>query len=403
MIKSATLTQYAVTIGLVPFTMLLFGQVSLVSPFANAVAIPLVSFIVTPLALIGSVLPAPLSGGLLGVAHFCRRVAGARSGLGQRVSCWRYGRRRFRHLDILARARRHAVAACAARLAGTLAWVGGLGSAVRECAGHPGAGEMWVTAFDVGQGTALLVETERHRLLYDTGPFYSPESDGGNRVILPYLKARGIDSLDAVVISHSDNDHSGGALSIFGGSSGGLGIVFAGARQSDRGCGRPRPSPLQSRAECGTGMACDFEMLHPTRGQLRQHQMEAECAQLHAEVSAGGQSVLLPGDIEAAQEAELVAAAPDKLRASVLLAPHHGSGTSSTAPFLNAVKPELALFQVGYRNRYRHPKEEVFDRYEALGITRLRSDDSGAVMVKIGAGVDFKQYRDQHARYWYGR
>jgi competence protein ComEC len=94
------------------------------------------------------------------------------------------------------------------------------------------------------------------------------------------------------------------------------------------------------------------------------------------------------------------------LRAGILLAPHHGSGTSSTVPFLNAVKPDIALFQVGYRNRYRHPKKEVFDRYGELGITRLRTDDSGAVMMHFGPpgpAVRYTEYRTEHARYWYGR
>jgi competence protein ComEC len=113
--------------------------------------------------------------------------------------------------------------------------------------------------------------------------------------------------------------------------------------------------------------------------------------------------MLLAGDIEAAQEARLVAAAAASLPADVLLAPHHGSGTSSTAPFLRAVQPSIAVFQVGYRNRYHHPKPQVFERYGELGIRRLRSDESGAIMLDFGAQVAAREYRREHERYWYGK
>lgn len=120
-------------------------------------------------------------------------------------------------------------------------------------------------------------------------------------------------------------------------------------------------------------------------------------------ITVGSHSMLLPGDIEAVQEDELVGRGSAALRASVLLAPHHGSGTSSTLPFLEAVQPQIALFQVGYRNRYRHPKAEVFERYGERGIRRLRSDESGAIMLRFGDDLTVSEYRTAHARYWHGR
>jgi competence protein ComEC len=113
--------------------------------------------------------------------------------------------------------------------------------------------------------------------------------------------------------------------------------------------------------------------------------------------------MLLAADIEAAQEAQLVLGARDKLRADVLLAPHHGSGTSSTPAFLLAVQPSVGIFQVGYRNRYHHPKKEVYERYGDMGIRRLRTDESGAVMLDFADAVAVREYRQEHARYWYGR
>jgi competence protein ComEC len=99
----------------------------------------------------------------------------------------------------------------------------------------------------------------------------------------------------------------------------------------------------------------------------------------------------------------LVASAPGKLRAAILLAPHHGSGTSSTPAFLAAVQPQHGIFQVGYRNRYHHPKPEVADRYAALGAAIWRTDESGAISMELGSSVKLGAYRRQHARYWHGR
>jgi competence protein ComEC len=85
------------------------------------------------------------------------------------------------------------------------------------------------------------------------------------------------------------------------------------------------------------------------------------------------------------------------------MAPHHGSGTSSTLAFLEAVRPQLAVFQVGHRNRYHHPKPEVFERYRQLGIERLRTDWSGAIELRFENQLKVLSYRQVHQRYWYAR
>lgn len=400
-LKTATHTQYVVTLGLVPLTVLLFGQISLVSPIANAIAIPLISFLVTPLSLAGSVLPAPVAGWTLGFAHL----------LVEWLARCLYWLSEFS--AAVWNAPIPAWWAFLAALAGTVwmlapagwpvRWMGlaGLLPLLLNTAIHPKEGEMWVTAFDVGQGTALLIETPHHRLLYDTGPAYSPESDGGNRVILPYLKARGIHKLDAVIVSHSDVDHAGGALSI-------LDEISVGWTSSSLPFEHRVVAHAPNHQRCEAGQAWDwdgirFEMLHPAPASYDNAKWKPNARSCTLKITLGTQSILLAGDIEAAQEAELVENDPDLLRASVLLAPHHGSGTSSTLPFLNAVQPEIALFQVGYRNRYRHPKAEVFERYGRLGIRRLRTDDSGAVTLRFGSRIDIAEYRTEHARYWYGR
>ena len=400
-LKSAAHTQYVVTLGLVPLTMLLFGQTSLVSPIANAVAIPLISLIVTPLSLAGSLLPAPLSNWLLGVANLLVEwLALALTWLSELPAAvwaapvppwWIFGLAFIGTLWLLA------------PRGWPLRWIGMAGwlPLVLNAQTHPNEGEMSVTAFDVGQGMAVLIETAHHRLLYDTGPSYSPESDGGNRVILPYLKARGIGALDDIIISHNDNDHSGGAMSIFEEMQ--VGAVF-----SSLSFDSPivQAAPAHRRCVVGQSWTWDgvqFEILHPSAVSYESTKWKPNARSCTLKVTLGAHSILLAGDIEAVQEAELIESSAGKLHASVLLAPHHGSGTSSTLPFLQAVQPELALFQVGYRNRYHHPKPEVFERYGALGIKRLRNDDSGAISLNFGAAIAVSEYRREHDRYWYER
>jgi competence protein ComEC len=394
-------TQWAVTAGLVPLTLLLFGQVSVVSPLANAVAIPLVSFVVTPLALAGSLLPGPPGDWLLLLAHrvvemlawLLRHMAGWPGAvwrapapqawvfvLGMGGTLWMLMPRGWPH-----------------RWAGAVALL----PMLLQVPDHPRAGAFRVTAFDVGQGMALLVETRQHRLLYDTGPGYAPGADGGSRVILPYLRMRGIAGLDGVVVSHSDVDHTGGALALFEG-------VDVGWLVSSLPDGHPAVRAARRHARCAAGQHWEwdgiaFDVLHPTPASYDDAHLKPNARSCTLRISNGDRTVLLAGDIEAAQEAALLERARDRLRADVLLAPHHGSGTSSTLAFLQAVRPRIAIFQVGFRNRYHHPKPEVYERYGMLGVERLRTDEAGALVLDAGADIMWSTWRTAHARYWYGR
>lgn len=401
-LRLAAVVQMAVTVGLVPLTMLLFSQVSLVSPLANALAIPVLSLLVTPLALLGSILPAPLAGPVLQCAHTLLALL----------------------LDLLQWLSAQPLATWSAptpswpvfafALAGTawmlaprgwpMRWLG-LACWLPLLAARPESpapGRLRAIAFDVGQGMAVLLETSTHRLLYDTGPAYTSETNGGNRVILPYLKARGITSLDGMIITHSDTDHSGGALPV-------LREIRVGWVLSSLPVGHPIAQAAgRKHGHCNAGQSwawdgVRFEVLHPQSASYRDPALKPNARGCTLRVSAGGASVLLPADIEAAQEAALVAAVPEKLRADILLAPHHGSGTSSTPVFLAAVQPRHGIFQMGYRNRYHHPKPEVLARYAALGAGIWRTDETGAVTVETGPSVTLGAYRQQHARYWHGR
>lgn len=394
-LAAATRTQYAVTLGLVPLTMALFGQISLIGPLANAIAIPLVSFVITPLSLAGSIAPAPVSVWCLQFAHaLVSALAKCLQWLSETsFAVWQAPRPDAMSV-VLAMAGTLWLLAPRGwplRWVGVLAWLPML--MARPATPTQG---FWLTAFDIGQGNALLIETANHRLLYDTGPAYSSESDGATRVLLPYLRARGISQLDGLIISHSDNDHAGGAASVI------EGIPIAWTRSSlsqDHVLLRQMPAHEGCRAgQSWTWDGVQFDMLHPDEYYANADHPNARSCTLR--IRYREHAVLLTGDIEAPQERALLARAADQLSASVLLAPHHGSGTSSTREFLAAVSPQLALFQVGYRNRYRHPKAEVLDRYVQRGIRILRTDQHGAVRVTIGDDMTFTAYRCERRRYW---
>jgi len=400
-LRSASRTQAVVTLGLVPLTMLLFGQVSLVSPVANAIAIPLVSFIVTPLALVGSVLPQPLSIWILGTAHclieWLARLMAWMSVWPQAVWTAPIPSAGIFLFALAGTLWMLAPRGWPSRWLGCVAWL----PLVFGSASHPAEGDMWVTAFDVGQGSAVLVETKNHRLLFDAGPAYSPEADGGNRVILPYLRSRGINALDGMVVSHHDNDHSGGMQSIPQGIPVGWISSSFSSLNADLSNG-----PDWSRCQAGLGLIWDgvrFDMLHPTPGSYASTKWKPNARSCMLKVTAGDRSILLTGDIGVLQEDELIGSIPEKLRATVLVAPHHGSGSSSSLPFLQAVRPEIALFQVGYRNRYGHPKQDVYQRYANLGIERLRTDETGAITMRFEDSFMVSKERETGARYWHGR
>ncbi|MFZ6767103.1 DNA internalization-related competence protein ComEC/Rec2 [Undibacterium sp. Di26W] len=400
-LRTAGLTQYAVTVGLVPLTMLLFGQISLISPLANAIAIPLVSFIVTPLALLGSVMPAPLSAWLLRLAHvFVDLLARLLTYLSAYpLAVWNAPLPSFWMFCL---AMLGAVWLLAPR-GWPMRWLGVLCCLPLffQTPATPAEGELQVTALDIGQGMALLLETSQHRLLYDTGPTYSPESDSGSRVILPYLHARGINKLDGMMVSHNDSDHSGGALTI-------LKQLPVDVVRSSLHLDSPIVQAASKHQRCEAGQQWDwdgvhFEILQPVSASYDSNKWKPNARSCVLRVSTARYSMLLPGDIEAIQEDELVNMIPQKLPADVLLAPHHGSGTSSTPAFLRAVHPALAVFQVGYLNRYHHPKTEVYARYADFGIKRLRSDESGAITLQFGASLTTSQFRQENARYWFDR
>src|SRR5882762_5191654 len=382
--------QWAVTVGLAPLLLVLFQQVSLVSPVANALAIPLVSFVITPLALAGAVLP------LDWVLD-----------LGQATLEW---------LATLPSAvwHQHAPLAWTVPLAlAGIAWMllprgfpaRWLGAPLvlplfAVSPPSPGAGELWITVLDVGQGLAVLARTERHALLYDAGPAFNASSDSGSRVILPYLRGEGIDGLDALVLSHDDRDHSGGAGSVLEAMP--VGLLWSSLSPDHALLAAPA-----WRAPCVAGRkwlwdGVSFEFLHPSAEAAEGRAARANNRSCVLRIEAPAGRVLLTGDIERAAERELLLRAPALLPADALLVPHHGSATSSTPEFVKQVAPRHAVFAVGHRNRFGHPREDVLERYREAGSELLRTDTGGAIQLRFApGGLRVYAERDRARRYWH--
>jgi beta-lactamase superfamily II metal-dependent hydrolase len=234
---------------------------------------------------------------------------------------------------------------------------------------------------DVGQGLGVVVRTHDHNLIYDSGPRYSSENDGGSRIILPTLRAMGITHVDGLIISHGDTDHSGGGLSLQ------KGVAIDWLLSS---LGPTHPIVMQAKQSitCYAGQAwqwegVDFEIIHPLRENTLDETRKTNDRGCVLRISAQGKHLLLPADIEAVSEREILQRSPQSLTADVLIAPHHGSKTSSTYEFIEAVAPQWTIFTVGYRNHFGHPKDEIVQRYVEHRSERMRTDESGAVAIQI--------------------
>jgi competence protein ComEC len=423
-VLAALRTQAIATIGLAPLSLVFFQQVSLVGFVANLVAIPVVTLAVTPLALLG-VLWAPLwsaaAAGVHALTWVLQVLAASPGAVWQAAAAPAW--------------------AMAAGLLGGLVAVLPLPWRVRALAlplmlplvtppvPRPPEGEFELVALDVGQGTAALVRTRGHLLVYDTGPAFSAEADAGRRLLLPLLRRRGEPHVDSLVLSHRDTDHVGGA-----------GSLLAALPVRRLASSLDAEHPLVQRAlaagaaheRCEAGQrwrwdGVDFEVLHPGTADYGVPGQRANALSCVLRVAGRSGSALLTGDIEAAQEASLAGAAAsassalsapaaplassapaaslapaaNPLRSRFMLVPHHGSRTSSTPAFIEAVAPEAALAQAGYRSRFGHPASDIVARYESRGIRVLRSDRCGALTLQAGGGMRCE--RAAARRYWHHR
>lgn len=388
--------QWVVFLGLIPVTLAAFQQMSLVSPLANLIAIPWVSFLVVPMALAGSFFLLCLGGGgrwlLIGaekclgllwpfleyLAHFPKATW-----VNAEMSIWTIASGMFGVLLLLA------PKGFPGRGVG-LIWILPL-----FLAKSPGvsSGMARITVLDVGQGLSTVVETAKHTLVFDTGPKLSAQVDTGDRVVAPFLATRGRTHIDTLVISHGDNDHAGGAESILK-QMPVLNILTS----------EPHLFSDRNPQMCRIGHqwvwdGVQFEILHPDTVNTKKRN-DHSCV---LRVQAGNTSALITGDIEARSEKKILQREKKKLKSTILVVPHHGSRTSSSIEFIQGVAPLYAIIPAGYRNQYGHPKPDIVERYKQAGINVLNTVQDGAITFLLKETDTLStpsRYRIDTQKYW---
>jgi competence protein ComEC len=383
--------QLAIAIGMLPLMLWLFQRLSLVAPVANLLAVPVFDMMAVPLTLLGA----------LGVMAGLETLPSWLFAAADTLLGWLWHALEFLASIDYAQWTQHRPAAwtLACALLGVLlllaprAWPArAVGVAwllpmflIRPPA--PGAGDIWFTLLDVGQGLSAVVRTEHHIVVFDTGARWSARSDAGRAVVIHYLRANGVDRIDTLLVSHGDNDHAGGVASIV--SALPVGRVVTGA-------------PKIIGESCHAGMTwrwdgVEFAVLNPS-GDVTKHN-DASCV---LRVRGEHGTILLPADIEKTAERVLVAREGNALNADILVAPHHGSRTSSSPEFIERVHARYVAFPIGYRNRYRHPHPTIVERHRDSGAALYDSASSGALEFRLqSGGVQLTAYRAAHHRYWF--
>lgn len=383
--------QGTVSLALAPLTLLFFGQVSVVGLLANLLAIPWVTLVVTPLAMLGV-----LVSGAWDMAAWALQPLSALLGW---MATWPLASLTMAMppwgLSVLA-----LTGALGLVLRLPLSWklvcLPLLWPVLFWSPPRPTHGQFELLAADVGQGNAVLVRTAKHSLLYDAGPRYSSESDAGHRVLVPLLAQMG-ERLDVLMLSHRDSDHTGGAAAVLGMQEQ---ASLWSSLEDQHSLHRLRPG--WRRCMAGQSWIWDgviFEVLHPPAPELGPPGRKPNEVSCVLRIGALQGSALLAGDIETPQELALVRAG--LVPVDVLLAPHHGSKTSSSLPFLQALEPKLALVQAGYRNRFGHPASEVVARYRAQGTELVETTRCGAVTWRSHAPTHVHCERVERRRYWH--
>lgn len=261
------------------------------------------------------------------------------------------------------------------------------------------AGQFRLAILDVGQGLAILVRTKNHSLLYDTGPAYRSGFNTGDRVVIPYLKYYHLPGLDKLMISHLDIDHAGGLDAI-------MRHKFYRPRKLIASDPIKRYQSFMELCTRDQNWAWDnvrFEVLHPRFHNLHKRRNNKSCV---LKISTGSFAVLIPGDIHASIEKILVSTykASSKLEATVLIAPHHGSNTSSSMDFIKTVKPLLVVISAGFANRFGFPKSSVIRRYRIVDARILNTANHGTIEFQFDAKTGVQHvvsWRISKGRFWH--
>jgi len=373
--------QWVMAVGLIPLCLLFYQQIALAGFLANAIAIPWVGFVVLPLTLLGDLTWLFAPGGATILWQLAERALQLLWSLLELIATAKYGQWQIYLTNpwLLISA-----------IIGVLLllvpvgfygrWLGfiWLLPLLLWTPAGPKAGEVWFSVLDVGQGLASIVRTQHHILIYDTGAKFNASFDAGSAVVVPVLRSWGLNTVDLLIVSHGDNDHIGGAAAI---------IEQLKVKQIISSV--PQRFPPGSATLCYRGQNWQwdgvfFQVLYPPLG-LDNLDNDSSCV---VKITAGKHSILLSGDIERKSENYLVQNEPTLLAATILVAPHHGSNTSSTLNFINNIHPQYVLFPTGYLNRYKFPSPEVVARYQSVQALMYSTAEYGAINFQLtGQGV----------------
>lgn len=399
--------QLSIGIGLALPLLILNGGVAWLAPAINLMAIPLLSFVLLPCVLV-LLLAVSVNVGapaMLRIANdlsaLLVRLLESVAGLGE---AWE-PQVALSTLDGLGLALATAILliplASNARLliGGWLSLCLLLSSETAHCTRSPAS--LRLDLLDVGQGLSALVRTRCHALLFDAGARLGPEFEMGGAVIAPTLRTLGVARLDRVILSHADNDHAGGAMGLMSALT--VTELLLGGRREEYEQLSDEARAMTRACRAGQSWrwdGADFEILGPM---LRDKQSARNARSCILRVSFAGRSFLLPGDIEANAELALVSRTSASLKADVLIAPHHGSKSSSSYALLKRVLPQLILVPAGYKNSFGHPHEAVLARYEQLDARYATTALGGMLSLEVDAGGGMTgviEYRLAEPRYW---
>jgi competence protein ComEC len=394
-LRDLLLGQLVMTVALLPLTQWFFGEASLVGALSNLLAVPMVSFVIVPCALIGVLLLLicpPWAAPVLRLAAWLTHMQwwvlektatwpGAHWFLPE-VKPWALALATLGAMWLFM-PRGMPLRALGVLLFLPLIWP------VRQ---QPEQGAFQVWMLDVGQGLSMVVRTHDHVLVYDAGARYPSGFDLGEAVVIPSLHALGMDRVDILMISHGDNDHAGGAASVAD--------AFPSAK---RYAGEPERMSIPMEP-CGAGQHWDWdgvhlEVLSPPASSEATTDNDRSCVVL---ITGTGGQMLLTGDIDADVESRIAGHWRPSLPL-VLQVPHHGSRTSSSPGFIAATKPELAMVSTGWLNRFGHPRPEVLQRYASAGVPVLNTALEGAIQIDFPAHIatyEAIRWRQRQRRYW---
>ncbi|NOR37559.1 MAG: DNA internalization-related competence protein ComEC/Rec2 [Woeseiaceae bacterium] len=387
--------QLMLLFGLMPFTVLIFGRISLAAPLVNMLAVPVFSLTTVPLTLCGLLLDGPLHN----AGDHLLRLASASLGLVE----WAI---EYAAQLPVASVSPPAIAGWSLALlflplawvfcppgwpGRNVAWIAALAVILYQPS-RPSQGCAIVDVLDVGQGLAVSIATRSSTLLFDTGPAFRGGGDAAESVVLPFLAGRGVNRLDELVVSHADLDHAGGVSSLVHALP--VGTLRIGEVIDD-----PAVARRCDAGESWTVDGIDFEFLYPDA----KSNVSGNNASCVLQVSAGSHRLLLTGDIERAAEAELLRSGTLQ-DVDVVIVPHHGSRTSSSPSFVRALHPDLAIISAGFGNRWGLPHVEVVERWRASGAEVLTTAASGAISLRLcrqGGIVALTRQRVRQRRIWH--